>query len=444
VSEFLLDPSSDEFHNIAETALKNETLLSNVTLYKLWMRLYYSLEKANSSEAILGYTKRTQWAHFVKLLFQNYASNSDNFVSEIRSLASDGFVEGKALNLVFMLRNIIPRKRDVSMLYWDMRDLFDENSVEAAYHLGLIYSDNFNIDGFPKSPVFTKNIPAAESCFEFAITARKREAHRQLGIIQKNRKQFTEAKDNFNLAINAGDTTSSKYLKELQNLIEQDAHPVTLNEQVEDDPPPLLAREEVSIIPRVTSNEVKSICPNRFVVIDFETTGFSPRSGDRIIEIGAVEVLNGKITREYQTLINPSIKISEIIQSVTSITNAMVSKAPTSKTEIPKLLDFISDGILVAHHIEFEIKFLRAECELLGLDNPLYSISTLCTLKRARRLFPTLTSHKLGDLLKRFSIPVNGSLHRALPDARATALLLLMMNEKDPQGLIEHIKKPTF
>jgi DNA polymerase III epsilon subunit family exonuclease len=170
----------------------------------------------------------------------------------------------------------------------------------------------------------------------------------------------------------------------------------------------------------------------RYVVIDFETTGFAANA-HRVIEIGAVEIVDGRIGRSFETLINPMMKIPARSMEVHRINDEMVSRAPTAEIAFKKLIEFIGDAVLVAHNIQFELAFLRSECERFSYT-PNYE--TICTLKFSKHLYPNLESYKLGDLLADFNIKPDGALHRALPDARCTAQLLIAMKADDVADLI--------
>lgn len=157
-----------------------------------------------------------------------------------------------------------------------------------------------------------------------------------------------------------------------------------------------------------------------FVVTDTETTGTKAAS-NRIIEIGAVKVEGGEITDRFQQLVNPERTIPSRITHLTGITTGMVFDQPTMATVMPQYLDFLDGGILVAHNLPFDLRFLNAECSRLGLDdlpNP-----TLCSLRLARRLLPGLRSKGLSRLAQFYGINVNGR-HRALGDAEATGIIL--------------------
>src|SRR5690606_5315296 len=106
---------------------------------------------------------------------------------------------------------------------------------------------------------------------------------------------------------------------------------------------------------------------------------------------------------------------------------AMVFDQPTAAEVLPAWLDFLGDGVLVAHNLPFDLRFLEVELDIAGLPslrNPM-----LDTLRLARRLLSALPSKGLSGLTQHFGIEVNGR-HRALGDAEATAQLLLLFVER--------------
>lgn len=183
--------------------------------------------------------------------------------------------------------------------------------------------------------------------------------------------------------------------------------------------------------PNLSFKRPKAPQANRYVVIDFETTGFHPNQGHRVIEIGAVEIVNNQIKDSYQTLINPGIEIPRAAENVHRISNAMIAGAPQPEPAFKDLLSFIGGSTIVAHNIQFELAFMHAEFRRIG-ENP--TLNSLCTLHTAHTLYPTLRQHTLGYLLEHFGIKPTGPLHRALPDAQCTAELLLIMRKDDISG----------
>ena len=157
-----------------------------------------------------------------------------------------------------------------------------------------------------------------------------------------------------------------------------------------------------------------------YVVFDIETTGFSPIN-DKITEIGAVKIKDGKIIDKYNQLINPKIPIPEKIVKLTGITDELVSDEPSVDEILPEFYDFIKGSVLVAHNASFDVGFIRHNLSNIGLnlDNPV-----LDTLELTRVLFPNLKSHKLNIVAKYLNVSLENH-HRAVDDAKATAEIFL-------------------
>jgi DNA polymerase-3 subunit epsilon len=163
-----------------------------------------------------------------------------------------------------------------------------------------------------------------------------------------------------------------------------------------------------------------NVSDTTFVVTDVETTGTNAGS-DRLLEIGAVKVRGGEITDTFQQLMNPQRSVPSRITQMTGITTAMVFDAPTVDEVMPAYLNFLDDGILAAHNLSFDERFLNAALQRLG--RPELENETLCTLRLARRLLPGLKSKGLSRLIQFYGIDVNGR-HRGLGDAEATGIIL--------------------
>ena len=163
----------------------------------------------------------------------------------------------------------------------------------------------------------------------------------------------------------------------------------------------------------------------RFVVVDLETTG-GRAAPDSIIEIGACELIGGRITRSFATLVRPAMRIPRFIARLTSIDDGMVADAPPIRAALPAFRDFLGDGVMVAHNAPFDHSFLDLEFRRLfgaGIRNPV-----LCTLKLSRRLLPSLKSRRLDALAGHFGLATGGR-HRGWGDARMTAELLAIFLE---------------
>lgn len=157
---------------------------------------------------------------------------------------------------------------------------------------------------------------------------------------------------------------------------------------------------------------------NTLVVFDFETTGMSPDSGDRSIEVGALKLVDGVVVGEFSQLMNPGIGIPLFIQNLTGISNAMVRSAPKNQQVMAEFFEFIEGFNLVAHNAAFDAKFLHAEFKRIKKS---YTGGIGCSLLAARRVLLGAPSYKLGELIAHFQLPKAAHYHRALADAQACA-----------------------
>lgn len=186
---------------------------------------------------------------------------------------------------------------------------------------------------------------------------------------------------------------------------------------------------------------------DNYVVLDLEMTGLNPKN-DKVIEIAAVKVQNGKIADTYSTLVNPQIKISERITELTGITNEMVTSGASMDEAMQKLIDFIDGEVIVGHNVRFDYSFIKqwAVNHKIPLELKAYD-----TLKMARTLLPQEQPKKLEALCEYFNIPRENA-HRALDDTIETKkifeLLLDMISEKkeplpQPTPLVYKAKRQT-
>lgn len=154
------------------------------------------------------------------------------------------------------------------------------------------------------------------------------------------------------------------------------------------------------------------------IVLDTETTGLD-YTREKIIEFAAVRLENGKITDEYQTLINPQQHIRKSSMAIHGITEEMVKDAPTEEEAMPEILKFIGNYPIVAHNAIFDYSFLNeAKLRVTGekLENP--HIDTQAMFKE---IAPDLESHGLEALTERFNVELNNH-HRAMADTMGLAL----------------------
>ncbi|MBA2875064.1 ATP-dependent DNA helicase DinG [Thermaerobacillus caldiproteolyticus] len=165
----------------------------------------------------------------------------------------------------------------------------------------------------------------------------------------------------------------------------------------------------------------------RFVVIDLETTGNTPKKGDRIIQIGMIVIENGQIIERFSSFVNPERDIPPFIQQFTNIDEQMVKHAPVFAEVAPKLVETLQEAYFVAHNVSFDLMFLQEELKMAGL--PLFSGPTIDTVELARILFPTSSSYKLNELAQKLQI-AHTQPHQADSDAEVTAKLLLALFEQ--------------
>ncbi len=162
-----------------------------------------------------------------------------------------------------------------------------------------------------------------------------------------------------------------------------------------------------------------------FVVVDLETTGLNmnPAGGltDRIIEIGAVKIEEGKISERFSSFVACPVKLSEEIIGLTGITDDMLVGAPPIEDVIADFYKFCAGAELVAHNgFMFDFKFIRFYGEQEGY---LFEHRTHDTLNLAQELLPMLSNHKLDTIAEKFGFTFNH--HRAFDDAFVTAKIFL-------------------
>jgi DNA polymerase-3 subunit epsilon len=168
-----------------------------------------------------------------------------------------------------------------------------------------------------------------------------------------------------------------------------------------------------------------------FTVVDLETTGATPGFA-KITEIGAVRLEGGGEVGTFSSLVNPGIRIPEMITGITGIDDATVADAPPIDVVLPRFVDFAADSVLVAHNAQFDLSFL--DYELGRLQRRTFPRPALDTLRLARKLCPQQRC-SLSALSERFDTRVK-PVHRALQDAQATAeLLLLFLSWLQEQGM---------
>lgn len=155
-----------------------------------------------------------------------------------------------------------------------------------------------------------------------------------------------------------------------------------------------------------------------FVCFDIETTGLNPLN-DKIIEIGAIKVVDKKIAGIFSELINPGMKLSPAITKLTGINDEMLVYADNTDNVIRRFLEFTENHIVIGHNIMFDYSFIKTAATLRKLEFEKYGIDTL---ELSRKLRGDLESRSLENMCKYYKIK-NERAHRAYADAKATALL---------------------
>jgi DNA polymerase-3 subunit epsilon len=171
----------------------------------------------------------------------------------------------------------------------------------------------------------------------------------------------------------------------------------------------------------------------REIVLDTETTGLDPATGDRIVEIGGVELVNHVATgRTFHRYVNPQRDVPQDALAVHGLTAGFLADKPVFAGVAGALLDFIGDARLVIHNAAFDMKFLNAELGWAALPSIPWA-RAVDTLDIARRRFPG-APNSLDALCRRFGIDNSGrQKHGALRDSELLAEVYLeLMGGRQP------------
>ena len=187
----------------------------------------------------------------------------------------------------------------------------------------------------------------------------------------------------------------------------------------------------------IVQNPDDKTLDDNFVVFDLETTGFS-KENNKIIEIGAVKISQGKIIDRFSTFVNPHENLPPKIIELTHITDDMLKDAPDITEIFPSFLKFIEGNILVAHNADFDAGFInRTAQKFFNLE---IKNTVLDTLGLSRALLPELTKHKLDNLAAHLKINLENH-HRAVDDAEATAQIFLKFCDMLRQKNVHELRK---
>ncbi len=183
----------------------------------------------------------------------------------------------------------------------------------------------------------------------------------------------------------------------------------------------------------------------RWVILDTETTGLDPEDGHRIIEIGAVEVVNRGITgRDFHTYLNPDRDSDAGALEVHGLTTEFLEDKPRFHNVVEDFLEFIKDAELIIHNAPFDLKFLNAELKKLGREAiTAYTGPVTDSLAHAKLLYPG-KRNSLDALCERYGISnAHRTLHGALLDSRLLAEVWLAMTRGQDSLAIEDEVHPS-
>ncbi len=173
----------------------------------------------------------------------------------------------------------------------------------------------------------------------------------------------------------------------------------------------------------------------REIILDTETTGFDPASGDRLVEIGCIELVNRLPTGTvYHQYVNPERDMPEGAFKVHGLSEEFLSDKPLFEAVCDGFLEFIAGSVIVAHNAPFDMKFLNAELARVG--RPQFpEEQSIDTLAIAKKKYPS--GNSLNGLCRRFDIDLsNRELHGALVDADLLAQVYLELNGGRQPGLV--------
>lgn len=165
----------------------------------------------------------------------------------------------------------------------------------------------------------------------------------------------------------------------------------------------------------------------REIILDTETTGLDPIAGHRIVEIGALEMVDKVLTGKYfHVYINPQRNMPDEAYNVHGLSNEFLREKDVFEKIADGFMEFIKDGTLVIHNAPFDIKFLNYELSLLKMRSLVLS-DVIDTLTMARKAFPGARAN-LDALCKRFKIDnSNRKFHGALKDASLLAEIYVQL-----------------
>lgn len=192
----------------------------------------------------------------------------------------------------------------------------------------------------------------------------------------------------------------------------------------------------VDDLKEIVTNDKGQDLKGTFIVFDIETTGFSPIK-NRIIEIGAVKVEEGRITDRFSSFVNPDVPIPFEIEKLTGINDNMVLDAPQIDAVLPQFMDFCKDAVMVAHNANFDMSFIMENCDRLGISHDFTYVDTVGI---ARVILPEQAKHTLDAVAKAMGVSLENH-HRVVDDAEATAQIFVKFIKQFEDEGIDTLRK---
>ncbi|OFZ84250.1 MAG: DNA polymerase III subunit epsilon [Betaproteobacteria bacterium RBG_16_66_20] len=183
---------------------------------------------------------------------------------------------------------------------------------------------------------------------------------------------------------------------------------------------------------------------SRQIVLDTETTGLNARLGDRVIEIGCIELLSRNVTdRSFHTYVDPQRDVDEGASRVHGLTREFLSDKPKFGDIAKQFVDYLQGAELIIHNADFDVEFLDQELALAGFRKlSEYSSKIIDTLAMARELHPG-KRNSLDALCERYAVNnAHRTLHGALLDARLLAEVYLALT-RGQESLVMELDAPS-
>ncbi len=166
--------------------------------------------------------------------------------------------------------------------------------------------------------------------------------------------------------------------------------------------------------------------------VDIETTGCQP-GVHRVIDVAVIGATGDRLDFEWQTLVNPGVRISAGITALTGIDDSMIADAPPFERVAKELRERLEGRVFIAHNVRFDYGFIRREFAMLESE---WRAPNLCTVRLSRALYPEMPRHNLDAVMERHGITVQQR-HRAMPDAQVLWQLWRKLRQDWPRGELQ-------